>query len=420
MHCIKSPCSGALVALATVLLSGNPAHCQPAATQAASTPAASTPAAATPVAVAPSPADPAAADTASLRLQLGLARKYMSQNKAAAAREVLTGVIAEAGPGAEAAEANRLLAELNKRHPSPDGLEADEGRGLLVMGNTAAWMSVGLFAPLLWIDDVDDYITQSYWSAVGFGLPAGLLSWYLTRDVVITRGYATMQTSAQLFGMLDGFLLAGLIQGQELSREFATGMALAGTAAGLGASILFKDDMQVSRARASFIFTSWMWGSLLGVYTGMTIWDSDLTMRQGIGSALLAGGGAMAAAVAWGPRWSSNRVGYVSLFGLGGYLISYALLIDRLDEDNLSLRTVGNTLLVTQAAGLLIGVLVTSGMKDDVAGSEQESEPLVAGSLLRLDGGRTRLAIPLPRLGFTHDGGQTTPHVAVDLLSGNW
>ena len=124
--------------------------------------------------------------------------------------------------------------------------------------------------------------------------------------------------------------------------------------------------------------------------------------------------------MAWGPRWSSNRVGYVSLFGLGGYLISYALLLDRIGEDNLTMRQVGNTLLATQTVGLLIGVVVTSGMKDDVASSDGGADPIVAGSLLRYDAGRSKLAIPMPKLGFSNQRGETMPHLAVDLLAGSW
>lgn len=362
----------------------------------------------------------AAADPAILKLQLQLARRYVAQKKDAAARQVLTGLIAEGGQSDQARQARILLADLDRRRPAEDALEAGEGRGMLVMGNAAAWMSVGLFAPLLWLDDMNDYISQSYWSAVGFALPAGVISWAATRDMPISRGYATMQTSSQLLGMTEGFLLAGVLQGSDLEREFGAGLALAGTAAGLAVSVIFKDQMQVSRARASFMFSSWMWGSLLGLYGAMTLWDDDVTIRQNTGAAMLVGGGALAAAVAWGPRWSSTRVGYVSLFGLGGYLVSYALLFDRIGDDDLSVRSIGTTLLATQAVGLVIGVLVTSGMEDERLGAAADSRPLVAGSLLRFDDGRARLSVPLPRLGFSQHGADASPHLAFDLLAGSW
>ncbi len=96
---------------------------------------------AAPVAATPS------VSPAEQRVQLKLARKFLAQGKHEAARAILTDLVGSGAAGPEVGQAKKLLADLDKRHPAKEQLEAEEGRGTLVMGNAAAWMSFGMFAP---------------------------------------------------------------------------------------------------------------------------------------------------------------------------------------------------------------------------------------------------------------------------------
>jgi len=376
------------------------------------------PAVAPPAQATPTEATP---PSAAARAQLDLGRKYLKEGKKEAAREVLSSVVEEFKTGPEVEEAKKLLAALGATASDAERPDPDEGRAIFVAGTAMSWVTIGMVAPLMWLDDNDGrgYLRQFYWSALGFGTVAGVAAYLATKDVPVKRGYAQLATASQLIGMTDGFLIAALVQGEDMDRHVTVPATAFGAAAGLVAAIVHKDTMTVRPGRASFIAGSWMMGMLFGEYVAMSAFDEDLTLRQGLGAPLAGGTIALAAAAKWGPAWTTTRVGYVTLVWAGGYLLSYALLANKIEDHSLTVRNAGVTLLLCQAGALALGTWLTSGMADDTA-EAGDARPLIAPSLVSFDGGQARVAIPLPRIGLIPNGSSASPHIAIDLLAGQW
>jgi hypothetical protein len=358
-------------------------------------PPASAPAAA-PVKCAANPAESDAKITYEKALRLQLDGKNVE------AKKFYQRIITEYPKTSYAAAAREKLALIDARlRPTiePKGIEGS-GRVEVIMGDSLLWLSYGMMIPLLFTDQSEEVSRSFLWAGLGAGVAAGLTATLTTHDKSIPEGWASLHLFSQVWGSWNSFAIYLLTRGNpfddELSSRWSSagiaGSVIGGAALGLGASLLFKDQLALPRGQAEFISSAAAWGSIIGLSAVLLASGDDIRLRPAIGAVLGAGDGTLLLSSFLAPRWSKTRVRLTNLIGFGGVALGDAIALSAKLRD---VRAYGGISLACTLVGLAAGYLATSGMPDDRTAAELQT--LAPPALLTYDGSFD-LGVPVPRL----------------------
>ena len=346
------------------------------------------------------------------------AMQQFSAKRHRRARELLQLVVTRHPTSSYASAAKSKLIELDSSHDpgaEPRGRDTT-GRTELIIGNALLWSGLGSLFPLLGGGE-DAAGNAMLWSALGTGVGAGVGSYFLTRNVAISDGYAHLHHFAQIWGAWSGLAIHMLADPHfdDANARSISGSVLGGAAAGLLTSIVFKDGFSIPRGEAEFISSVASWGSIAGASLSILLWGKDIEVRPVIGTVVASGNGALLASLFFRPRWTKSRLRYINLLAFGGVLLGDAILASARSNDP---RFYGGVSLGALAAGIAVGILVTSGMAP--AGASNSEASISPNALVTLVDGKLDWGVPLPRIAPRPVGRELAMGIEFDLLAGRF
>jgi len=240
------------------------------------------------------------------------------------------------------------------------------GRGALLWGSTLWSLFYYGSAASYVFGNGRDYepSAATYLIAGGLGY---LLPALLTRNANVTEGAASLALGGMFQGAIHGWLLAGLIQGDNVDAKVGFGLSIATGIAETVGGYVVGSDTKITEGKASVINTTEFYGSVVGGLLGITILgfetNSDATVRLGSGLALAGAAGGIVLGNLLGNEqyFSPTDATVYGTAGLLGLTLPYAILLAA-REGEIDGRLVSGLGIVGVAGGLIAGNELVKGL----------------------------------------------------------
>ncbi|HLP27088.1 MAG TPA: hypothetical protein VK147_00515 [Candidatus Didemnitutus sp.] len=266
------------------------------------------------------------------------------------------------------AEVKSLRVRVQGAIPHDDKAFLDQsGRSSLLWGSTL-WSLVYYGSAASYVFSNNDNFEPSaatYLIAggVGFLLPA-----LLTNDANVTEGAASLALGGMFQGAIHGWLVSGLIAGDDLGPKVGFGVSIITGVTETVVGYVVGSNLGIKEGKASVINTTEFYTMVCGGLLGLTIIGPEefgnkvgLRLSSGLALAGAAGGIILGNAISNAQYFSPTDATVFGTSGLLGLTLPYAVIVAVIDG-SIDGRLVSGLGIVGAAGGLLIGNELVKGL----------------------------------------------------------
>jgi hypothetical protein len=231
----------------------------------------------------------------------------------------------------------------------------------LLYYGTAASFTMGLYES----ETSSSGVAATYIIAGGLGYIVPAL---LTSDAPVSNGAASLALGGMFQGAIHGWLLAGLLGGDDVSERLGFGLSLLTGIGETVAGYTIGTKTGITEGSAGVINTTEFYGMAVGGLLGLTILDTDamadgdaaVRLASGLGLAGAVGGIFLGSALASEQRFTPTDATVYGIAGVLGAFLPISVLAT-VQPTELSSRVVSGVTILGIAGGLVAGTAIVRG-----------------------------------------------------------